>query len=187
MKYDLNFLNNSLDLTLSRDNVIFNEKWKKQIKTLRDHIIEELPKCLVKYIDYLKGDDIEKRVRKTFLEGIRNFDDKRIKNLIKRFFYFNVVSESGVKYAKYEELLQKKQKIKIIRFKSESYELEKDFIERVEYFKNNQGGMSSDEKKKLFRNLCKKINVNYENLVFTSDFGKIDEFYEGIEILEVSD
>ena len=185
VKYDINFLRNSIDLTLSRDRIIFNEKWNKQIQKLRTRIIEKLPSFFNEYISYLDNlndNEIERKIRRIFWRGIRSFEDPKIQDLIRDFFYVQIISESGVQYIKYEELCKKKKEITIIRLNNFDSSRKRKIEDQIDLVEKVQNLENFIDRTNVFIKLCELININHENLIFTVDFGRLDGFLKDLLI-----
>ncbi|MBN1800887.1 MAG: hypothetical protein JW891_05230 [Candidatus Lokiarchaeota archaeon] len=188
IKYDLNFLRNSIDLDLSRSNIQFNEKWRTQIQILRQHITQNLPNCLDAYIEFLneknvKTNEIVKNVRETFLKGINNFDDARVKNIVKKYFNFRLLTKDGLVFKKYDDLIKTKNNVKILTFSDDNKDgnLKPYSCIKLYFGQQRKKGII-----KIFTQILTILGiVNKKNILFLVDISVIDVLESEFEEVKI--
>lgn len=137
---DLNLKRNELDLTASRNDIIRNDKFDKFISNIETVLIDNLgnflsaleQKCkkvnadskelsndfFEEWIDVWKMDElIEKKI---------NLPD-RLLNFIKYFYYFKCISEDGINYMGYDEIVKSGKPLHIL----ERYDCNEEHIKQI--------------------------------------------------------
>lgn len=117
IRYDLNLKNNAIVLNISRDHVLYGEKFFDLSEKIEAIVLKKVPKILESYIEYLKEKKIDhKLIIHNFINEYFIYpDDNTHKDVIKKYYYFKIIKDKQIEYLNYNEIMRFKGKLAIFK------------------------------------------------------------------------
>lgn len=187
VKYEINFKNKAIDLDISRNKIIYNDKFKIMSNKIEKKILEELPKFFENYENFLKNKDlpIGHHLRQYFHDVLIFPDDDSHEELLRKYYYFRIFKKNAIVYKNYEYTIKNLEKLIILDIISQQPEktilkVDGSIINPKKEFEGNNSQIID----KILS--LEDFHEDKEYLIY--DFGIIDNLIkqEGVEVKKIS-